>query len=37
VGSTGQRSFATDVRGTIYFNNLGATIAPGMAGAAVLQ
>jgi type IV pilus assembly protein PilA len=37
VGSTGQRSFATDVRGTIYFNNLGATIAPGMAGASVLQ
>ena len=37
IGSTGQRSFATDVRGTIYFNNLGATIAPGMAGASVLQ
>src|SRR5262245_56486241 len=37
VGSTGQRSFATDVRGTIYFNNLGATIAAGMAGASVLQ
>ena len=37
VGSTGQRSFATDARGTIYFNNAGATLAPGMAGASVLQ
>lgn len=37
VGSTGQRSFATDTRGTIYFNNPGVTIAPGMAGATVLQ
>ena len=37
VGSTGQRSFATDARGTIYFNNAGATIAAGMAGASVLQ
>src|SRR4051794_622442 len=36
-GSTGQRSFATDTRGTIYFDNTGATIAAGMAGANVLQ
>ena len=37
VGSTGQRSFGTDARGTIYFNNAGAAIAAGMAGATVLQ
>ena len=37
VGSTGQRSFATDTRGTIYFINTGATIPAGMAGASVLQ
>lgn len=37
VGSTGQRSFATDTRGTIYFNNPGVTITPGMTGATVLQ
>jgi type IV pilus assembly protein PilA len=37
VGSTGQRSFGTDTRGTIYFNNAGATIAAGMASANVLQ
>jgi hypothetical protein len=37
VGSTGQRSFATDTRGTIYFKNDGSTIAAGMAGATVLQ
>ena len=37
VGSTGQRSFATDTRGTIYFNNAGSTIAAGMSGASVLQ
>jgi type IV pilus assembly protein PilA len=37
VGSTGQRAFATDTRGTIYFINTGATIAAGMAGASVLQ
>jgi type IV pilus assembly protein PilA len=37
VGSTGQRSFATDTRGTIYFLNTGATIAAGMAGATILQ
>ena len=37
VGKTGQRSFATDARGTIYFNNTGERIRPGMAGASVLQ
>jgi prepilin-type N-terminal cleavage/methylation domain-containing protein len=37
VGSTGQRSFGTDTRGTIYFMNDGSTIAAGMAGASVLQ
>ena len=37
VGSTGQRSFGTDTRGTIYFNNTGAAVAAGMAGASVLQ
>ena len=37
VGSTGQRSFGTDTRGTIYFKNDGSTIAAGMAGASVLQ
>ena len=37
VGSTGQRAFATDTRGTIYFTTPGVTIAPGMAGATVLQ
>ncbi len=37
VGSTGQRSFGTDTRGTIYFMNNGTTIAAGMAGASVLQ
>jgi type IV pilus assembly protein PilA len=37
VGSTGQRSFATDTRGTIYFLNTGAAIPAGMAGASVLQ
>jgi type IV pilus assembly protein PilA len=37
IGSTGQRSFGTDSRGTIYFLNTGATIAAGMAGASVLQ
>lgn len=34
VGSTGQRAFGTDTRGTIYFNNDGsAALAPGMAAA----
>ena len=37
VGATGQRSFATDTRGTLYFNNTGAPIPPGMAGASTLQ
>ena len=37
VGSTGQRSFGTDTRGTIYFNNAGTTITAGMSGASVLQ
>ncbi|MGE3959381.1 MAG: prepilin-type N-terminal cleavage/methylation domain-containing protein [Vicinamibacterales bacterium] len=37
VGVTGQRSFATDTIGTMYFNITGATIAPGMGGASPLQ
>ena len=37
AGSTGQRSFGTDSRGTIYFNNPGVTLTPGMAGGAALQ
>jgi type IV pilus assembly protein PilA len=37
VGSTGQRSFATDTRGTIYFKNDGSQISAGMSGATVLQ
>jgi type IV pilus assembly protein PilA len=37
VGSTGQRSFGTDTRSTIYFVNNGSTIAAGMSGANVLQ
>ena len=37
VGGTGQRSFASDSRGTIYFLNTGLLIAPGMATASVLQ
>jgi prepilin-type N-terminal cleavage/methylation domain-containing protein len=37
IGSTGQRAFATDTRGTIYFDNPGTTIPPGMSGATVLQ
>jgi hypothetical protein len=37
VGSTGQRSFATDTRATIFFLNTGAVFPKGMAGAAVLQ
>ncbi len=37
IGSTGQRAFATDTRGTIYFDNPGTTIAPGMSGASALQ
>jgi len=37
VGSTGQRSFATNGRATIYFLNTGAVIPKGMAGASELQ
>ncbi|HUR35251.1 MAG TPA: type II secretion system protein [Vicinamibacterales bacterium] len=37
LGVTGQRSFAIDTRNTMYFMNPGVTIAPGMAGASVLQ
>ena len=37
VGSTGQRSFGTDTRGTIYFLNTGATLAAGLAGGSALQ
>ncbi len=37
VGSSGQRSFATDTGGTVYFNNPGVTITPGMAGATSLR
>ena len=33
VGSTGQRSFATDTRGTIYFDNLGTHLTPTDIGA----
>ncbi len=37
IGRTGQRSFATDQGGTIYFNNPGLTITPGMVGATPLR
>jgi type IV pilus assembly protein PilA len=37
VGSTGQRSFATDSRGTIYVLDSGQPVQPGMVGAAVLR
>jgi hypothetical protein len=37
AGTTGQRAFATDTRGTIYFNNTGTPVPPGMAGASPLQ
>jgi len=38
VGSTGQRSFASDARGTIYQDATGATfVAPIAAGATILQ
>jgi hypothetical protein len=33
---TGERSFATDTRGSMYADPSGAPIAPGMAGASVL-
>jgi type IV pilus assembly protein PilA len=34
VGSSGQRSFATDTRGTIFFDNTGATFTAGIASTA---
>ena len=37
VGTTGQRSFGTDTRGTIYYNATGAPITAGMANGTVLQ
>lgn len=37
IGSTGQRAFGTDTRGTIYFDNTGTTVVAGMTGASVLQ
>ncbi len=37
VGSTGQRSFATDHRGTIYQLATGVAIVPAMTGASILQ
>ena len=37
VGSTGQRAFGTDTRGTIYYKNDGSVIPKGMTGALVLQ
>jgi hypothetical protein len=38
IGSSGQRSFATDSRATIFFNNTGVALAnPIPAGATFLQ
>ena len=37
TGISGQRAFATDTRASIFWNQDGTTIAPGMAGANVLQ
>src|SRR5262245_51440163 len=37
VGATGQRSFGTDSRGTIYFLYTGVALTAGMPGAQVLQ
>jgi type IV pilus assembly protein PilA len=37
VGGTGQRSFGSDSRGTIYFLNTGVALTAGMAGGSVLQ
>jgi prepilin-type N-terminal cleavage/methylation domain-containing protein len=34
IGSTGQRSFATDTRGTIFFDNTGATFTASIASTA---
>lgn len=36
-GATGNRSFATDVRGSLYWNPTGLTISSGMGGATPLQ
>ena len=37
LGSTGQRSFGTDARGTIFFDNTGTQVVAGMAGLTPLQ
>jgi hypothetical protein len=37
VGITGQRAFASDSRGAIYFQDPGVVIPPGMGSASVLQ
>ena len=37
VGVSGQRSFATDARGSLYVNVSGAIIAPGMGGASPIH
>jgi type IV pilus assembly protein PilA len=37
VGTTGARAFATDTRGTLYYNPAGTAIAAGMSGALALQ
>jgi type IV pilus assembly protein PilA len=37
IGATGQRAFAIDSRGAIYFANTGVAIDAGMAGATVLH
>jgi type IV pilus assembly protein PilA len=37
VGSSGQRSFAVDSRGVLYFSTTGVAIEAGMAGATALQ
>ena len=37
VGTTGQRAFGTDTRGTIYYNAAGTTVAAGMGNGTVLQ
>jgi hypothetical protein len=37
VGISGQRSFATDTRGSLYANMSGTIITPGMSGASPLR
>jgi prepilin-type N-terminal cleavage/methylation domain-containing protein len=37
VGISGQRSFATDTRASLYANMTGSTIAPGMSGASPIR